>query len=733
MADAGPIDVGGDAPVLGLLSAEAALVVWSLPGAPEEPTTVEGSFGEPIARLASVRLPLVGGGVRVVVAMPRPAEDDVSMIVGTGMAGVRAEIRYARAEARAVDPAALFKGLTPAARLTLASAILDGWSSLFRLKGSRSYAAFVQRLARVLAGEASVAPVVARAGGACLLEFAAKAPLLKVKSCHLARAGAVLPLKADVTVDRRSKDGKTLHRLVADLPEAGAGDDWLILRGDKALVIRRVVRPERDTALETWWRNRPDRDAALREWIVGALDRRSETARAAALEFQLRCPIEPRRVNGGQGLPAAQIELAVSSSVGILASGWWRDPGGFVSRLSLLDETDAPRPLDGAFHTYPGLVEGPAGQRQPVTGFTAFVPGVRAPLLQPRFLLELKSGARHLLVPDPQPVDLGEARAMALRAVPPQAIDDAVLEGCLAPVLGDLQRRLVEGLGAPTVRRIGTPVDRPLASLVIPLYKVLDFLKFQVAAFASDPQIAQKAEIVYVLDSPEQAEEVDHLLTGLHLVYGLPITLVVMPRNAGYAPACNRGAAVARGALLALLNSDVIPIEPGWLGVLAQRLGRGGVGAVGPKLLFEDDSVQHAGMYFARDHRGRWHNHHYHKGMPRHYAPADVERDVPAITGACVVTTKALYDRVGGFTEDYVIGDYEDSDLSLKMRAAGASIRYVPAAELYHLERRSIKASSDYMRGVTSQYNSWLHARRWADTMQALMTPSHPIAREVAA
>jgi len=80
-----------------------------------------------------------------------------------------------------------------------------------------------------------------------------------------------------------------------------------------------------------------------------------------------------------------------------------------------------------------------------------------------------------------------------------------------------------------------------------------------------------------------------------------------------------------------------------------------------------------------------------------------------------------LFERVDGFTEDYVIGDYEDSDLCLKVRAQGKDIVYVPDAELYHLERRSMTQSADYMRGVAAQYNSWLHERRWGEAMSALM------------
>ena len=95
---------------------------------------------------------------------------------------------------------------------------------------------------------------------------------------------------------------------------------------------------------------------------------------------------------------------------------------------------------------------------------------------------------------------------------------------------------------------------------------------------------------------------------------------------------------------------------------------------------------------------------------------------MPGVTGACLVTRKDIYDLVGGFTEDYVIGDYEDSDLCLKIRQIGFQVAYEPSVALYHFERRSIRRSSDYMRGLASQYNSWLHTKRWDDDIAELMT-----------
>jgi GT2 family glycosyltransferase len=428
-------------------------------------------------------------------------------------------------------------------------------------------------------------------------------------------------------------------------------------------------------------------------------------------------------VHGSSTLPSARIDLALACSKGLLVGGWYRDPSDFVVGFDVLDSSNTPHSLDDNRLDFLGKVAGPGedGAALQATGFISFTPAIKGPLQQPRMLMRLRSGVRHLLVPPLQPLDWPEARAAALRAVPPQALGESVIETCLAPMLEEYQTAARRSIGAPVVKQIGIPVEAPVVSVVIPLYRVLDFLPFQIAAFASDPQILFRCELIYVLDSPEQADAVEHLLTGLHLVYGIPITLAVMSRNGGYAIANNRAATLARGRVLALVNSDVIPTGPGWVSTLEQRLDADVVGAVGPKLLYEDDSIQHAGLFFAQDHRRRWLNQHYFKGMPRHYKPATTERSVPGITGACMLMHRELFEQVGGFTEDYVIGDYEDSDLCLKIRAKGKDIVYVPDAELYHLERRSMTQSADYMRGVAAQYNSWLHQQRWGDAMTELM------------
>jgi GT2 family glycosyltransferase len=81
---------------------------------------------------------------------------------------------------------------------------------------------------------------------------------------------------------------------------------------------------------------------------------------------------------------------------------------------------------------------------------------------------------------------------------------------------------------------------------------------------------------------------------------------------------------------------------------------------------------------------------------------------------------RALFEAVDGVTEDYVVGDYEDSDLCLKLRRAGAAIVFQPDAELWHFERRSIGLHAGYTGTLASLHNRRLHARRWDPEMAAL-------------
>jgi GT2 family glycosyltransferase len=301
------------------------------------------------------------------------------------------------------------------------------------------------------------------------------------------------------------------------------------------------------------------------------------------------------------------------------------------------------------------------------------------------------------------------------------------------PAVSRLQKRSQETVEVQTVYQYGEPNESPDVSIIVPLYQRVDFLEQQLAQFVHDPEVLQ-AELIYVLDSPELADGLQELAAQLFPLYRMPFKIVTLKQNAGFSAVNNVGAWLSRGRLLLLLNSDILPEQPGWLGRMVEFYdSTPGIGALGPKLLFEDDSLQHAGVYFSRlTGSSLWENRHYFKGLHRNLPVANVPRPVPAVTGACLMIDSDLYKRTGGLRSIYVQGDYEDSDLCLQLVEAGYENWYLPEVELYHLEWQSQSVSS---RQVHNRYNIWLHTRLWGKSIESVMAryPLPNVGRSVVA
>jgi O-antigen biosynthesis protein len=304
--------------------------------------------------------------------------------------------------------------------------------------------------------------------------------------------------------------------------------------------------------------------------------------------------------------------------------------------------------------------------------------------------------------------------------------EDELVREQVHPALQRIQRRLEQAVEIDAVVEVGPRQPaRPQVSVIVPLYKRIDFVEHQLAQFAHDPELAA-ADLVYVLDSPEIADnllDAAHALSALHEV---PMRVVVLKRNAGFSGANNAAVSVARGRRIVLLNSDVIPDRPGWLGRMSAFYdATPQIGALGPKLLYEDDSIQHAGLYFYRKPGSSlWGNQHYFKGLHRSFPAANVARPVPALTAACMMLDRELYEQAGGLSHAYVQGAYEDSDLCLQLIERGHQNWYMPGAELYHLEAQSYPSQ---FRKLATSYNMWLHTHRWKDRIEAVCAayPGH--------
>ena len=289
----------------------------------------------------------------------------------------------------------------------------------------------------------------------------------------------------------------------------------------------------------------------------------------------------------------------------------------------------------------------------------------------------------------------------------------------LGPAIAALNRARLRVRPGVTVVEYGRVPRQPEGSVIVPLHGRLDFVEYQMALFSVNPNAAA-IEYIYVLDDPPQRKAALALFASVHARFGIPFRALLLDRNMGFAPANNIGLEYAGGNVVAFLNSDVFPGTPDWLEQLSARLAADpALGAVGGVLLFEDGTVQHRGMQFAPlAEFGNWYFP-FHEGKGLRHTPSAALQPAPGITGACLVLPRALALRVGGFDEIYAVGDFEDSDLCLKLEALGLHSAVDPAVQLYHLERQSQAGPAQGWRMNLTLYNAWQHQNRWAGTIAA--------------
>jgi GT2 family glycosyltransferase len=292
------------------------------------------------------------------------------------------------------------------------------------------------------------------------------------------------------------------------------------------------------------------------------------------------------------------------------------------------------------------------------------------------------------------------------------------------PIIGKLLRlRRVAQENLPVKQRhFGTPLEAPLVSIIVPLYGRVDFIDHQLMEFYDDEWLKQNAELIYVVDDPALMEHFATKIEAWYRVYRLPIRWVWGGANRGFSGANNLGVSCSKGEYLTFLNSDAFPQGSGWLKSLVEVLvANPNVGAVGPRLVTAEGSIQHAGMEFLRrEDLGIWVNHHPYMGLDPSLDPAKELTVVPSVTGACLVMRRSDFDTVGGWDTGYLIGDFEDSDLCLKLRDAGFDIAYCPSVQLTHLERQSFKLlGNDEFRTRVVVYNAVRHQNRWGSFLES--------------
>lgn len=291
---------------------------------------------------------------------------------------------------------------------------------------------------------------------------------------------------------------------------------------------------------------------------------------------------------------------------------------------------------------------------------------------------------------------------------------DELRERHIRPAIARLNELRRAGADVVELASYGRPPSPPALSLVVPLQRRIDLIEHQLAQFSADPEFGE-CELLYVLDDPEQSDALEALAGELYGLYGHPFRIAALTEAAGASIACNLGAELAQAERLVLLDADVLPARPGWLGAMSAALDADSeVGAATPKLLFADEAIDQAGLEYstAEGSGGALSIRHRLRGMHRDAAAAAEAVDVAAAGTACLAIDAAGFREAGGLRSEYGLGTYEGSDLSRRLAERERKLRYVPRAELYRLE--GLGAAPE---PLGERYARWLHSRLWMDAI----------------
>lgn len=310
----------------------------------------------------------------------------------------------------------------------------------------------------------------------------------------------------------------------------------------------------------------------------------------------------------------------------------------------------------------------------------------------------------------PMRMEAGESRTInglpcprAIRIVPLVTPAGAKLrykaEACAAMYAG--LRDLARSIGLEAIRRparskatLATPrwLDRApnlkagtRISVIIPTRDRLDLLRHAVAT-AFDAAQWSNRELIVVDNGSVEADTLAYL-KGLDARDD-----AVVVRDGGdfnFSRLINSGTSAATGDVFVLLNNDVVGDGPRWLEMLAAWAVKRGIGAAGALLTYPDGTIQHAGIKVGA------------QGLTDHVMTShrvkgpytERPRRVDAVTGACLATSRKVFEALGGFEEDFAV-EMNDVDYCLRAERAGLINVFEPAARLVHLERQSRGAPS---------------------------------------
>ena len=254
----------------------------------------------------------------------------------------------------------------------------------------------------------------------------------------------------------------------------------------------------------------------------------------------------------------------------------------------------------------------------------------------------------------------------------------------------------------------------PLISIIIPNKDHIDDLKRCMDSIDQKSIYKNYEYIIVENNSTDEKtfqyyKELEAQNPKAHIVY--------WDREFNYAAIHNYGVSFAKGEYILLLNNDTEIINEDCLEQLLGYCMRNDVGAVGARMYYEDDTIQHAGVVIGF---GGIAGHCFvlqPRGTTGYCHRIICAQDYSAVTAACMLVKKSAFDEVGGLTEELAVA-FNDIDFCMKLRQAGYLIVYNPYAELYHYESKSRGLEDTPEKVARFNKEMQIFERRWPDIMR---------------
>lgn len=238
----------------------------------------------------------------------------------------------------------------------------------------------------------------------------------------------------------------------------------------------------------------------------------------------------------------------------------------------------------------------------------------------------------------------------------------------------------------PTTYHIKYEIDgNPLISVIIPNKDHTDDLEVCLKSLYEKSSY-KNFEVIIVENNSTEKETFEYyeVLSQKHS----NIKIVTWEGNFNYSAINNFGVNYAKGEYILLLNNDVEILNDNCLEEMLMFAQRKDVGAVGAKLYYSDDTVQHAGVILGLGGTAGHAHKHFNRTHPGYMARASIAQNLSACTAACLMMRRDVFDEVGGLDESFAVA-FNDVDLCMKIRKKGYLIVFTPYAELYHYESKS--------------------------------------------